>query len=170
MTTDFGIAQGNAVPFDVQGSGGGAHVEDRVAADALLNRAPQEYHRANNALRAIKYAPQNVCIALLKLYRSIVSPLYGDVCRYFPSCSAYALEAFTVHGAARGLGLSVKRLLRCHPWAAGGIDRVPGGGREFHLLSETPKIMLLNHPNLAREATCDRPGHHHGVTQGANVR
>ncbi|GAA4699299.1 hypothetical protein GCM10025781_16830 [Kocuria gwangalliensis] len=145
-------------------------MEDRVAADALLNRAPQEYHRANNALRAIKYAPQNVCIALLKLYRSIVSPLYGDVCRYFPSCSAYALEAFTVHGAARGLGLSVKRLLRCHPWAAGGIDRVPGGGREFHSLSETPKIMLLNHPNLAREATCDRPGHHHGVTQGANVR
>lgn len=145
-------------------------MEDRVEADALLNRAPHEYRRAHSALGAIMYAPQNLCIALLKLYRSIVSPLYGDVCRYFPSCSAYALEAFTVHGVARGLGLSVKRLLRCHPWAVGGIDRVPDGGREFHSLSETPKIMLLNHPNLARETTCDRPGHHHGVTQGANVR
>lgn len=145
-------------------------MEDRVTAQDLLKQAPHEYRRANGALRAIKYAPQNLCIALLKLYRTIFSPLYGDVCRYFPSCSAYALEAVTVHGASRGLGLSVKRLLRCHPWAAGGIDKVPGGGRQFRSLSETPKIMLLNHPNLAREATCDRPGHRHGVAQGANVR
>ncbi|MBX4321953.1 membrane protein insertion efficiency factor YidD, partial [Mycobacterium tuberculosis] len=90
--------------------------------------------------------PQNLLIALLKLYRTIVSPLYGDVCRYFPSCSAYALEAVTVHGAVRGLGLSVMRLLRCHPWAAGGSDRIPGGGREFPTLATTPRIVLLNHP------------------------
>lgn len=143
-------------------------VEHQVSGDVLLERAPHEYRRGHGVLRALKYAPQNLCIALLKLYRTIVSPLYGDVCRYFPSCSAYALEAVTVHGATRGLGLSVKRLLRCHPWAAGGIDRVPEGGRRF-APSETPKILLLNHPNLARELAQDRPGRE-SAAQGATVR
>jgi uncharacterized protein len=65
-------------------------------------------------------------IGLLKLYRLLISPLYGDVCRYYPSCSAYALRAVEVHGAARGSWLTVRRLLRCHPWAPGGYDPVPG--------------------------------------------
>lgn len=142
---------------------------EHMMPDALLDRAPHEYRRSNGILSTVQYLPQNVCIALLKLYRTIVSPLYGDVCRYFPSCSAYALEAVTVHGAGRGLGMSVKRLLRCHPWAAGGIDRVPEGGRRFSTLPETPKIMLLNHPDLVREFTHDRPGHR-PVAQGAKAR
>ena len=66
-----------------------------------------------------------VLIGLLKAYRAVISPLYGDVCRYYPSCSAYALEAVTTHGAVRGSVLTVRRLLRCHPWAAGGLDPVP---------------------------------------------
>ncbi|WP_331714325.1 membrane protein insertion efficiency factor YidD [Auraticoccus cholistanensis] len=65
-------------------------------------------------------------IALLKIYRLVVSPLYGQVCRYHPSCSAYALEAVTVHGSLRGSGLALRRLARCHPWALGGYDPVPG--------------------------------------------
>jgi putative membrane protein insertion efficiency factor len=67
-----------------------------------------------------------VLIGLLKLYRLLISPLYGNVCRYYPSCSAYALRAVQVHGAARGSWLAVCRLLRCHPWARGGYDPVPG--------------------------------------------
>ena len=67
-----------------------------------------------------------VLIGLLKVYRLVVSPLYGDVCRYHPSCSAYALRAVGVHGALRGSWLAARRLLRCHPWAAGGYDPVPG--------------------------------------------
>src|SRR4030095_692272 len=67
-----------------------------------------------------------VLIGLLKLYRLVISPLYGNVCRYYPSCSAYALRAVEVHGAARGSWLALRRLLRCHPWAPGGYDPVPG--------------------------------------------
>ena len=64
-------------------------------------------------------------IWLLKAYRFAISPLYGPVCRYHPTCSAYALEAVTTHGAVRGSWLAVRRVLRCHPWAAGGYDPVP---------------------------------------------
>jgi uncharacterized protein len=65
-------------------------------------------------------------IGLLKAWRLLISPLYGNVCRYYPSCSAYALRAVSVHGAVKGSWLTVRRLLRCHPWAAGGYDPVPG--------------------------------------------
>ncbi len=67
-----------------------------------------------------------VLIGLLKAYRLVISPLYGNVCRYYPSCSAYALTAVQHHGAARGSWLAARRLLRCHPWARGGYDPVPG--------------------------------------------
>ncbi|MGN6251412.1 MAG: membrane protein insertion efficiency factor YidD [Marmoricola sp.] len=72
-----------------------------------------------------------VLIGLLRAYRFAISPLYGQVCRYHPSCSAYALEAVTRHGSVRGSWLAARRVGRCHPWAAGGYDPVPdasGGG------------------------------------------
>jgi hypothetical protein len=66
-----------------------------------------------------------VLIWLLKGYRFAISPLYGQVCRYHPTCSAYALEAVQTHGAIRGTWLAMRRVARCHPWAAGGLDPVP---------------------------------------------
>jgi uncharacterized protein len=65
---------------------------------------------------------------LLTGYRRFVSPLLGARCRFYPSCSAYALEAVQVHGALRGSWLAVRRLSRCHPFHAGGLDPVPAPG------------------------------------------
>jgi putative membrane protein insertion efficiency factor len=70
--------------------------------------------------------PRNICVLILRGYRAVIPPLYGDVCRYYPSCSAYALRAVEVHGAVKGSYLAGRRLLRCHPWTAGGYDPVPG--------------------------------------------
>ncbi|WP_432477919.1 membrane protein insertion efficiency factor YidD [Nocardioides sp. GXQ0305] len=81
-------------------------------------------------------------IGLLRAYRLLISPLYGQVCRYHPSCSAYALEAVTVHGSLRGTALAVRRLGRCHPWAAGGYDPVPPSRDEADrepMLDPTPQ-------------------------------
>jgi putative membrane protein insertion efficiency factor len=64
-------------------------------------------------------------LLLVKLYRRILSPILPRSCRFSPSCSAYALEALERHGAARGTYLTVKRLLRCHPFHPGGLDPVP---------------------------------------------
>lgn len=66
-----------------------------------------------------------VLLALIALYRLLVSPLLGPHCRFAPTCSEYAAEAIRTHGGVRGAWLSVKRVARCHPWSAGGVDRVP---------------------------------------------
>lgn len=68
---------------------------------------------------------RHVLIALLKAYRFLISPLYGQVCRYHPSCSAYALDAVETFGALKGSWLAFGRVARCHPWAPGGLDPVP---------------------------------------------
>jgi hypothetical protein len=79
--------------------------------------------------------PRNVCVVLLRGYRAAISPLYGDVCRYYPSCSRYTLEAVQEYGVIRGVALGAWRILRCHPWAKGGVDDVPH--RHTHGFAET---------------------------------
>jgi putative membrane protein insertion efficiency factor len=64
-------------------------------------------------------------IVLIDVYRALLSPLIGSVCRYQPTCSVYGREALVRHGALRGSILAVKRILRCHPFRPGGYDPVP---------------------------------------------
>jgi putative membrane protein insertion efficiency factor len=65
-----------------------------------------------------------ICAAI-RLYQITLSPLLGPRCRFYPSCSQYALEAVRAHGGVRGGLLALRRLLRCHPWHPGGLDPVP---------------------------------------------
>ncbi|MBQ8623267.1 MAG: membrane protein insertion efficiency factor YidD [Oscillospiraceae bacterium] len=66
----------------------------------------------------------------VKFYRKIISPLKPPCCKYYPTCSTYALEALKKHGAIKGSILAVWRVLRCNPWSMGGVDYVP---EKFHL-------------------------------------
>lgn len=64
-------------------------------------------------------------LLLIKVYRKCISPLFPPCCRYYPTCSGYALTAVERFGACKGTLLAVLRVLRCHPWAPGGVDEVP---------------------------------------------
>lgn len=69
--------------------------------------------------------PQRLLMGMVRGYRFALSPWLGSSCRFFPTCSAYALEALDKHGAAAGTYLAARRILRCHPFCAGGHDAVP---------------------------------------------
>lgn len=64
-------------------------------------------------------------IAVIKFYKYFISPVLGDNCRFYPSCSNYSMEAFKLHGVIIGSYLTLRRLLKCHPFHEGGIDPVP---------------------------------------------
>lgn len=64
-------------------------------------------------------------VGLVRLYQLTISPLLGQNCRYYPSCSQYAVTALQTHGVLRGCWLAIRRLARCHPWTPGGVDHVP---------------------------------------------
>ena len=68
---------------------------------------------------------KRVLLWLLRGYQFAISPLFGPSCRFYPTCSNYAIEAVREHGAAKGSLLAAKRLCKCHPWHPGGLDPVP---------------------------------------------
>jgi putative membrane protein insertion efficiency factor len=72
---------------------------------------------------------KRILLAVISAYRVLLSPLLGASCRFYPTCSTYAIEAIETHGAARGTWLAVKRILKCHPWHPGGVDPVPPSKR-----------------------------------------
>ncbi|WP_102158629.1 membrane protein insertion efficiency factor YidD [Zhihengliuella halotolerans] len=118
--------------------------------------------RRDAVVRFIVDLPRNLIIGFLLVYRKLISPIYGDVCKYFPSCSAYALEAVTVHGAIKGVYLATKRIFRCNPFSHGGIDHVPEG-RRIWPHGKLPQIMVMNHPPIP----ADDDEHAADAAQGA---
>lgn len=78
--------------------------------------------------RALLHLPQLSLLWLVRGYRFWLQPWLGNVCRYEPSCSAYAMQALQQHGAAKGLVLAIWRVLRCNPSSGGGPDPVPDAG------------------------------------------
>ena len=93
-------------------------------------------------------------VLALRLYRLVVSPIYGDTCRFYPSCSAYALGSLQQHGMMRGTQLTIWRLLRCNPWNAGGVDLVPA-----RRVAPVPEI---GEPAQAGGPSHEQECHHHG--------
>jgi putative membrane protein insertion efficiency factor len=67
----------------------------------------------------------SVAVLVVRAYQVLLAPLAGGTCRFTPSCSAYAIEAIETHGAARGMLLAVRRVVRCHPFGGAGLDPVP---------------------------------------------
>ncbi|MBM3225857.1 MAG: membrane protein insertion efficiency factor YidD [Candidatus Tectomicrobia bacterium] len=69
-----------------------------------------------------------ILLTLLRGYQRYLSPLFLPTCRFYPTCSEYAVQAITLYGPVRGLGKAIWRLLRCHPLSRGGVDLPAGGG------------------------------------------
>ena len=66
----------------------------------------------------------NLLIKIIKIYKFLISPLLGNSCRYLPTCSEYSIDALKTYGFFKGVFLSIKRILSCHPWGSGGFDPV----------------------------------------------
>lgn len=75
----------------------------------------------------IRMLARQVVIAPIRFYQYCISPLFPARCRFYPTCSDYARQAVLAHGVGKGGLLALMRLLRCHPWSAGGHDPVPAG-------------------------------------------
>jgi uncharacterized protein len=100
--------------------------------------------------QAWRLVPARLLIGLISGYRMFISPLLGPRCRFYPSCSAYALEAVRVHGAWRGSWLAVRRISRCHPFHPGGLDPVPPAR---HMQAVQPAAGAAAIDDRARELT-----------------
>jgi len=74
---------------------------------------------------ALSHLPARTAVILIRGYQLLVSPILPSTCRFHPTCSRYAVDAFTQYGAFKGAWLSLKRIGRCHPWGDAGFDPVP---------------------------------------------
>jgi len=68
---------------------------------------------------------KHILIGLIRIYKSFISPLFPNTCRFHPTCSTYSMEAIKTHGSLKGIYLSIIRISKCHPFHKGGLDPVP---------------------------------------------
>jgi uncharacterized protein len=95
--------------------------------------ANKQHSQAVLAAMWLGLLPRNAAIVLLHGYRKVISPLYGDVCRYYPTCSAYGLEQVQQRGLLVGSVLALWRILRCNPFSKGGLDNVVARNTWFQI-------------------------------------
>lgn len=90
-------------------------------------------------------------IWFVKFWRRFISPAYGDVCKFHPTCSSYGLTALETHGALKGSVLTLGRVARCHPWSQGGVDYVPGTRQAEAWARENPQSATPTDASLHAE-------------------
>lgn len=120
-------------------------VPDRVRSEEDVSAGNDGVQAVNKIACTAALIPRNAGVLFLRAYRAGISPLYGDVCRYYPSCSAYALGAVQEHGLVIGSALAARRLARCHPWAEGGIDDVPQKCSRRHTVTSFGFVVAPSH-------------------------
>nr|WP_284380414.1 membrane protein insertion efficiency factor YidD [Litoribrevibacter albus] len=109
-------------------------------------------------MNTLKRLPQFIGKGLIRFYQVCISPFIGSHCRFYPSCSQYALTAFEVHGVTRGSWLALKRISKCHPWNQGGFDYVPG---TEPLDSDTS--VRNNNADVSSPCHCNRQSTNQGI-------
>lgn len=97
---------------------------------------------SSRLLSTVLLLPRNAAVLVLRMYRAVISPLYGDVCRYYPSCSAYTLTAIQQRGLVVGTYYGIRRIARCHPWARGGVDDPPLSSRHTYRVTPFGFVVL----------------------------
>jgi putative membrane protein insertion efficiency factor len=102
------------------------------------------------ALLNVWVFPRNLPIAFVLFWRKYISPIYGDVCRYHPTCSAYGLGSLQQQGVVLGSGLTLWRILRCNPWSKGGMDAVIEGPK-WLTVTNRGFVLVKRHNDAKKE-------------------
>lgn len=100
----------------------------------------------------LRNVPVAVLVGMIRVYQVVISPMTGPTCKYYPSCSHYAVQALRTHGPLRGIGMALWRILRCNPWSLGGVDDVPPA---------RPRRASLNRDDAAADAGAQAAAHQH---------
>ncbi|MFB6611189.1 membrane protein insertion efficiency factor YidD [Agromyces sp. NPDC056379] len=114
-----------------------------------------------NAVLFAALIPRNAGVLLIRGYRAAISPLYGDVCRYYPSCSAYGLGSVQQRGLVIGSLLTAWRILRCNPWSAGGIDDVRAAKHSRYRVTRFGWVIPAGWADATTSAALDATAHAH---------
>lgn len=109
--------------------------------------------------------PRNAGVLLIRGYRAVISPLYGDVCRYYPTCSAYGLGSVQQRGLVVGSMLTLWRILRCNPWSRGGVDDVLVARHGRHRITPFGWVVPAGWSQAAQVAPAQAHVHSHEASE-----
>ncbi|MFF2272625.1 membrane protein insertion efficiency factor YidD [Agromyces sp. NPDC058136] len=122
-----------------------------------------------DALLFVALIPRNAGVLLIRGYRKLISPLYGDVCRYYPSCSAYGLGSVQQRGLLVGSVLTAWRILRCNPWSPGGIDDVRAARHQRYRVTPFGWVVPAGFGNADATGPAPHAAHHDHVHHVAST-